>query len=233
MAGDPYVGGPSYEDLVSGADTSGFDALAERAKNTRVKSAGRTLINDRDAYLRGTNNYQRDKIMRQYYPGISGSSAAGTSYGGSGDDFINAIHGGTVSGKATGDDAFLQGLADDTGNNGAAPIAPPTNPGNTGIVDNSNSGNTNTNTSPFDPAAYQRQIQDMINQMLINNRLSQTSTTGTGTPLGSNPTLSAGSVSNANGSAAARAQARNSGLVNTLASRSRGRRPSAAPHRYF
>ena len=202
--GDPYVAPP---------DISGFDALANQAAQARTKSAGRNVINARNSYLLGAGQDQRRAIGQKYYAKQFAQNTPAL-HGDNPGNFLNVILGG--------DDSFLQGLADDTGNKGGnyrdeggqGPIyvGPPGGGGGSSI------GNGGNNGGEF--SSQLSELQRLV-ETLRNNQQ------------GSAPTLSVGSVSNAQGSAASRARSRNSGgIVNTLASR-RGRQGSARPRRYF
>lgn len=104
-----------------------------------------------------------------------------------------------------GDDQFLQGLADDPG---------------TGTPPGGGSGSTSGGND----------WQETIRQLLANQQNQFNSTLASFQ--NSAPTLSVGSVSNAQGTAASRARARNAGgIVNTLSRR--GRQSSQRPRRYF
>lgn len=204
--GDPYVAPP---------DISGFDTLANQAAQARTKSAGRNVINARNSYLLGANQDQRRAIGQKYYakPFAQNTNAL---HGDNPGEFLNVVLGG--------DDSFLQGLADDTGNKGGNGYGGQTEGGQGPIFvgppggGGGSIGNGGNNGGEF--GSQLSELQKLV-ETLRNNQQ------------GSAPTLSVGSVSNEQGSAASRARARNSGgIVNTLASR-RGRQASARPRRYF
>ena len=201
---EPEIAGGNFRSQVDAADIGAFDVLAKEAGNTRNKGAGRDLISRRNALLNTYNPYQRQKVGQTYYSQhnkMAGDEGSFYDYGGpEASSFIDLID--------TGDDQFLQGLADDPGT-GTPPPGGGNNGGGGGQPEN---------------------WQSIINQ-LLQNQQNQFNSTLQGFQ-NSAPTLSVGSVGNAQGTAAARARARNSGaIVNTLSRR--GRQSSARPRRYF
>ena len=209
----PHLPGGTFHEDVESADISFFDKLAGEAANTRTKGAGRDLIGRRNAALQGYNPYQRYKVGQNYYSQHNKRAGDEGSFGDfdaeNPNSFINLI--------GQGDNQFLQGLADDTGNTGGGGGG---NTGNTGGGGNNNTGNTGGAGN----------WQELINQLLANqndqfkNMQQQFQSSA--------PTLSVGSVGNRQGAAATRARARNTGgIINTLSRR--GRQSSARPRRYF
>ncbi len=200
-------GGDPY---VAPPDISGFDSLAGRAAQARTKSAGRDVINARNSYLLGASQDQRRAIGQKYYAKQFAQNTPAL-HGDNPGDFLNVILGG--------DDSFLQGLADDPGNKGGygGNIEGNGGPIYVGPPGGGTGGGNN----------YGQQISELqkLIQTLMNNQNNSS---------GGSTTLSAGSVGNMTGSAAERAQRRNTqGIASTLSQRSRGRRSSSAGRRYF
>lgn len=205
----PERGGVLPEGVDSNpADTWFFDQLANEAGQTRTKAAGRNLIQRRNTALSAYTANQRAAVGNKYYRPQAGGDEGFLSTSPLTSDpnaFINLI--------SRGDDQFLQGLADDPGSGGGG---------------NSGGGNNGGNSGGGNGAP--ENWQSIINQ-LLQNQQNQFNSTLQGFQ-NSAPTLSVGSASNAQGSAASRARARNSGaIVNTLSRR--GRQSSARPRRYF
>ncbi len=220
----PEMGGPNAEARrrIQEADISLFDILANEAGRTRVKGAGRDLIARRNNLLNQYDPYQRAAVGNKYYRGgVWDNPEEGYYPQASSTNFIDMI--------ARGDNAFLQGLADDYGSGGGSGTGTSggggdTQGGPTGIVGGGGG-------STFDPNAFQSQMQQLI-QTMFNNQQSQFNNT-LASMQGSAPTLSVGSVGNAGATAADRAAARRGGIVGTLASRGRRGSGRSQARRYF